>query len=120
MKDVRLKLSFTLVFVLAALFISCSSLDDDSISGKEHDATLYGEWVAYNDGKRYVHDYYSFYSDGIGIHGSYESDIDWINEEDDITWYTVDDTYLYIDGRKYKYSCDGTSLSIGNKKYREL
>lgn len=83
---------FSLMFVLAiigTMLVSCSSYDDEDSSTKEHDASLYGEWVA-NDGKKYVHDYYSFYSDGTGIHGSYESDIDWVNEEDDIKWYTVD------------------------------
>ena len=97
---------FSLMFVLAiigTMLVSCSSDDDEDSSTKEHDASLYGEWVA-NDGKKYVHDYYSFYSDGTGIHGSYESDIDWVNEEDDIKWYTVDKKYLYIDGRKYQYS----------------
>lgn len=65
-----------LVTIFGALFASCSSDDDDdSSSNKEHDASLYGEWVA-SDGKKYVHDYYSFYSDGTGIHGSYESNID--------------------------------------------
>ena len=68
---------------MSALLVSCSSDDDDSSSNKEHDAHIFGEWVA-NDGKKYVHDYYSFNSDGTGIHGSYESDIDWVNEEDDI------------------------------------
>lgn len=112
---------FSLMFVLAiigTMLVSCSSDDDENSSTKEHDASLYGEWVA-NDGKKYVHDYYSFYSDGTGIHGSYESDIDWVNEEDDIKWYTVDKKYLYIDGRKYQYSCDGSSLHIGNKTYYE-
>lgn len=89
-----------------------------STSYKEYDASLYGEWVA-NDGKKYVHDYYSFNSDGTGIHGSYESDIDWVNEEDDIKWYTVDNEYLYINGAKYYYSCDGSTLRIGNKTYYE-
>ena len=69
--------------------------------------------------EKYVHDYYSFYSDGTGIHGSYESDIDWVNEDDDIKWYTVDNEYLYINGAKYVYSCDGSSLRIGNKTYYE-
>lgn len=105
--------SFTLI---GAMFVSCSS-DDDSPSKKEHDASLYGEWVA-NDGRKYVHDYYSFDSDGTGIHGSYESDIDWVNEEDEIKWYTAG-SYLYIDGAKYSYFCDGSSLRIGNKTYYE-
>ena len=79
---------FSMMFVFAiigAMFVSCSSDDDEDSSNKGHDASLYGEWVA-NDGKKYVHDYYSFYSDGTGIHGSYESDIDWVNEEDDTCW----------------------------------
>ena len=86
--------------IVGALFTGCSSDDDEDLSTKEHD-------------------YYSFYSDGTGIHGSYESDIDWVNEDDDIKWYTVDDKYLYIDGTKYAYSCDGSSLRIGNKTYYE-
>ena len=40
-------------------------------------------------------------------------------KDDDIKWYTVDDKYLYIDGTKYAYSCDGSSLRIGNKTYYE-
>ena len=45
-----------IVTILGALVTSCSSDDDDdSSSNKEHDASLYGEWVA-NDGKKYVHD----------------------------------------------------------------
>lgn len=108
-----------MIICMMAMLASCD-LDDDSSLNKEYDATLYGEWVRYNDGKRYIHDYYYFSSDGTGIHGSYESDIDLINEEDDITWYTIDDKYLYIDGRKQQYWCDGTTLSIGNKYYREL
>lgn len=103
---------------MSALLVSCSSDDDDSSSNKEHDATLFGEWVA-NDGKKYVHDYYSFYSDGTGIHGSYESDIDLVNEDDDIKWHTVNNEYLYINGTKYNYLCDGSSLHIGNKTYYE-
>lgn len=66
-----------------------------------------------------VHDYYSFYSDGTGIHGSYESDIDGVNEDDNINWYTVDNNYLYINGVKFAYSCDGSSLRIGNMTYHE-
>jgi len=30
-----------------------------------------------------------------------------------------DNQYLYIDGAKYQYSCDGSSLHIGNKTYYE-
>lgn len=119
MKKIKLFSFLLLVTIFGALFASCSSDDDDdSSSNKEHDASLYGEWVT-NDGKKYVHDYYSFYSDGTGIHGSYESNIDWVNEDDDIKWYTIDNKYLYIDGTKYPYSCDGSSLRIGNKTYYE-
>ena len=119
MKKIKLFSFLLLVTIFGALFASCSSDDDDdSSSNKEHYASLYGEWVA-NDGKKYVHDYYSFYSDGTGIHGSYESNIDWVNEDDDIKWYTIDNKYLYIDGTKYAYSCDGSSLRIGNKTYYE-
>ena len=103
-----------LAVMLVAVFmcINLSSCSDDEDEGdKDLDATLYGEWVE-NDGNKYVHDYYCFYSDGTGIHGSWESDIDWVNEDDDIKWYTVDDKYLYIDGGKHEYSCDGSSLVI--------
>lgn len=107
-----------IVTILGALCVSCSSDDEDESSCKEYDASLYGEWVA-NDGRKYVHDYYSFYSDGTGIHGSYESDIDGVNEDDNINWYTVDNNYLYINGVKFAYSCDGSSLRIGNMTYHE-
>ena len=118
MKKLFLRSALLLFTFMSALLVSCSSDDDDSSSNKEHDATLFGEWVA-NDGKKYVHDYYSFYSDGTGIHGSYESDIDLVNEDDDIKWYTVNNEYLYINGTKHNYSCDGSTLHIGNKTYYE-
>lgn len=92
-------------------FTSCSDDDDENTSNREHHAAFYGEWVE-DSGNRYVFDYYSFYSDGKGIHGSYESDIDWVNEDEDITWYTVDEEYLYINGARYKYHCSGTSRDI--------
>lgn len=113
-------LSLLVILFMGLSFVSCSSDDNDDEGGNntDHDAHLFGEWIA-NDGKKYVHDYYSFYSDGTGIHGSYESDIDWVNEEDDIKWYTVDNEYLYINGAKYNYSSDGSSLRIGNKTYYE-
>lgn len=104
--------------LMMTLFTSCDTIEKDNVK-KEYDATLFGEWIRYNDGNKYIHDYYCFYSDGTGIHGSYEIEIDWVNEDDDITWYTVDKKYIYIDGRKHKYSCDGTSLSIDNKEYEE-
>ena len=46
-----LLLSVMLLFsFMSTLLISRSSDDDDSSSNKEHDACLFGEWVA-NDGK---------------------------------------------------------------------
>lgn len=103
-------------------FSGCKD-DDDSNANKEHDGTLYGEWIE-NDGKQYVHGYLRFDDDGTGISGSYESDIDWVNEEDDFKWYTTDDEYLYINGTRYKYSCDGTRLTTESasgkiRSYRE-
>lgn len=102
-------------------FSACSN-ENDIPSNAEHDGTLYGEWIE-TTGGRYVKDYYYFSSDGTGIHGSYELDIDWINEDDDINWYTVDGKFLYINGQKNEYRCDGTSLEIEQngkiKKYRE-
>ena len=120
-----------LVLLLAVMFsvgfVSCDKDDDEEDEGregkgslnKEHDATLYGEWVEDSD-NRYVFDYYCFYSDGTGIHGSYESDIDYVNEDEDIEWYTEGKKYLYIDGAKYEYDCDGSSLEIvikGKRRY---
>ena len=119
MKKLKMFSFLFLVAVMSAMFTACSKDDDDDVSNKQHDATLWGEWVATNDGRKYVHDYYSFYSDGTGIHGSYESDIDWVNEDDDITWFTVDDKYIYIDGRRYEYDCDGSSLYLNGKRYYE-
>lgn len=100
-----------LVALSMSINLSSCSDDDEDVNNKELDGTLYGEWIE-NSGNRYVFDYYCFYSDGTGIHGSWESDIDWVNEDDDIEWYTVDDKYLYINGSKYEYSCDGSTLII--------
>lgn len=117
MKNVRFyKSAFLAIFVLlmGANMMSCSDDTDDAdneLLNKEYDGTLYGEWVEDSD-NRYIFDYYCFYSDGTGIHGSYEPDIDWVNEDDDIKWYTVNDEYLYIDGAMYEYSCDGSTLEI--------
>ena len=104
-------LSLNLCFFISLLFFSCNS--DDESTTNEYDASLFGEWVEYRSG--YLSDYYAFYSDGTCLHGSYEWDIDWINEEDDYRWYTVDKKYLYIDGTRYEYSCDGTSLELTRK-----
>lgn len=116
----KLKIFSLLIFaaVIGAAFTCCSSDDDDDTSGKEHDSALWGEWVA-NDGRKYVHDYYSFYSDGTGIHGSYESDIDWVNEDEEFKWYTKDGKYLYIGKYQYGYSCDGSTLHFQGKYYHE-
>lgn len=116
----KLKIFTLLIFVavIGAALTCCSSDDDDDTSGKEHDSALLGEWVA-NDGRKYVHDYYSFYSDGTGIHGSYESDIDWVNEEEEFKWYTKDGKYLYIGKYQYGYDCDGSTLHFQGKYYHE-
>lgn len=66
MKKFFLLSAMLLFSFMSALLVSCSSDDDDSSSNKEHDAHLFGEWVA-NDGKKYVHDYYSFNSDGLAF-----------------------------------------------------
>lgn len=115
MKKFRLHSVQTLLVVLicsltSTIFTACS---DDEPENKDYDATLFSEWIE-NDGNSYVHGWIVFYSDGTGISGSYESDIDWINEEDDFVWYTVDDEYLYINGSKYEYWCNGSSLTIYN------
>lgn len=99
------------ILCLGMLTVLSACSDDEDTSNKEYDGTLYGEWIEDSD-NRYVFDYYCFYSDGTGIHGSYESDIDWINEDDEIRWYTTNREYLYIDGAKYEYSCDGSTLEI--------
>lgn len=110
------------VFIFLVAALALMSCDNIKLSDREHDATLYGEWVQ-TDGGIYVHDYYRFYSDGTGIHGSYESDIDWVNEDEDIKWYTVDDRYLYVDGVKQEYWCNGSELEITKRgktrHYRE-
>lgn len=99
--------------LVSVCFSSCS---DDEPDGAEHDYNLDGEWVD-GWGKPWVHTYLYFNADdGTGIAGSYEDDIDWVNEEEEFKWYTVDDEWLYIDGKKYSYSCDGSSLTIYNYK----
>lgn len=102
--------------------VSCDDDNDAAGGAKELDGTLYGEWVE-SSGNHYVFDYYYFSSNGTGIHGSYESDIDWVNEDDDIKWYTVNDKYLYINGVKHEYYCNGSTLEITRngktKRYHE-
>lgn len=112
----RTMLAATLVAAAAIGFTSCSD-DDDELSNKEHDGTLYCEWVEAS--ARYYKDYYYFDSDGTGTHGLYDVDIDETGDEEDFTWYTVDDKYLYIDGRQHEYWCDGTELYIDGKRYVE-
>lgn len=102
-------LAFSVLF-MGASFASCSEDDDEPVN-KEYDGTLYGEWVEDSD-NQYIFGYYCFYSDGTGISGSYEADIDWVNEEDDFTWYTENRKYLHINGGKYEYSCNGSTLEI--------
>lgn len=103
---------FPFLMLAAGIVVSCTN--DGQSGEKEYDSSLFGEWVEDSD-NIYVFDYYCFYSDGTGIHGSYEADIDWVNEDEDIKWYTVDDKYLYIDGGRYEYWCDGSSLEIKMK-----
>lgn len=112
------KLKFTLLAV-AALLACCTlaSCSDDNDNGKkepenaEHDTALLGEWIE-TDGSNYIHRYLAFYSDGTGTSGIYESDIEWVDEDDDFHWYTIDDKYLYMDGSKYEYDCYGSTLEL--------
>lgn len=110
MKKIFITFTIFTMLLSSIAFVSCGE-DDDETSNKEYDGTLFGEWVE-NSSNIYVFDYYRFYSDGTGIHGSYEPDIDWINEEDEFRWYTINRKYLYIDGTKYEYSCNGSKLEI--------
>ncbi|MCD8302850.1 MAG: hypothetical protein LUC44_07515 [Prevotellaceae bacterium] len=89
------------------VLFSCS--DDDDNANHEHDKYLCHEWVEITG--NYYADYYYFNSNGTGIHGSYDQDLDWLSEDDDISWYTIDE-YLYIDGAEYKYSIDGSNLEM--------
>lgn len=108
MKALKKLIMMAMMVIVGLNVMSCS--DEESVDS-ELDSSLLGEWVEDSD-NYYVFDYYYFASDGTGIHGSYESDIDWVNEDDDIEWYTVNDEFLYIDGVKYEYSCDGSTLKI--------
>lgn len=109
MKSYKILFLLLIGVLMSVSFSSCS--DEEESSNKDFDKTLYGEWVEDSDNS-YVFDYYCFYPDGTGIHGSWESDIDWVNEDDDIKWYTEDAKYLYINGSRYEYRCNGSSLEI--------
>ena len=120
----RLKNIALAMFVIAsgATFTACSS-DDDEPSNKEYDSSVLGEWVETNGKYTTIADYYYFYHDGTVTHGTYEWKIDWVNEDDDYKWFTIDRKYLYIDGTKYEYSCDGSTLELTRngktRTYRE-
>lgn len=62
------------------LFAACSSDDDDDVN-KQHDGTLYGEWLGTSG--YYYKDYYYFSSDGTGEHGSYDVSIDESSVDED-------------------------------------
>jgi len=112
------KIKFTsllLLFATFALTFAACGDDDDEPEYKDYDGTLYGEWIEV--GPRWYCDYYYFGSDGQGTHGQWDVDCEWVNDEEDITWYTVDDEYIYIDGRKMSYYCDGTILEMNGKTY---
>ena len=124
MKKLKLFLMMFCAAIAAGSFSGCDDDEDGSRADKNLDGTLFGEWIE-NDGNRYVHGYMCFYDDGTGISGSYESDIDLVNEDEDFEWYTAgDDEHLYINGTRHKYWCNGTSLtnyfsSGKTRSYRE-
>lgn len=97
-------LTTIMTVILTVSFAACSN--DGEPDDKGYDYNLWGEWIEM-DGKSYVHGYMYFASDGTGIRGSWESDIDWVNENDEFNWYTVNNQYLYLNKRKYKYDWDG-------------
>lgn len=117
MNKIKISVLFTLMALCGCLFAACSSDDDVN---KQHDGTLYGEWLGTSG--YYYKDYYYFSSDGTGEHGSYDVSIDESSVDEDFKWYTVNGKYLNINGTKYEYSCDGSSLTItgskGTKTYR--
>lgn len=96
--------------VMCVNFAACSSDDDEEEALKEHDPTLYDEWI--ENSSKYIVDYYCFYKNGTGSHGSYEPGIDWVTADDDFTWYTVNNKYIYINGHQHEYSCDGSTFEI--------
>lgn len=113
--------------IIATIAISLSSCgdDNDEPNVKEYDGTLYGEWISTSGyaAKDYI--YFSSTRPGYGTKGNYDASIDLIENEEDITWYTVGDKTLYINGKGYDYWCDGSELQIkwkSNKTvtYREL
>ena len=85
MKSYKIIFLLLIGVLMGANFSSCNN-DGEESSNKNFDGALYGEWIEDSDNS-YVFDYYCFYSDGTGIHGSWESDIDWVNEDDGIKWY---------------------------------
>ncbi len=109
---------FTAVAISASL-TACGDDDDNEPGGGngngEHDGCLTGEWISYT-GASDLYQYFYFDSDGTGIEGWYESNIDGVDEDNEFSWYTVDDKYLYIDGTKYDYWCDGSELEITSPK----
>ena len=109
--------SILLLAFVCTMFASCD--DEPDPAEREHDSNLIGEWIEYGGKYKHIADYYFFYSDGTCLHGTYDRDIDWVDEDDEYEWYTVDNKYLYIDGAKYKYSCDGTTLEFDKKTYSE-
>ena len=109
--------SILLLAFVCTMFASCD--DEPDPAEREHDSNLIGEWIEYGGKFKYIADYYYFYSDSTCLHGNYEWDIDCVDEDDEYEWYTVDNKYLYIDGVKYKYSYDGTTLEFDKKTYSE-
>ena len=111
-----------MVFVCIAVS-SCSSDDDEVPSGAGHHSSLFGEWVETGGKYSKIADFYEFESNGKCQHGTYEFDTDWVDYNDEYTWYTVDNKYLYIDNVKYEYGFSGSTLVItrnGNtRRYRE-
>lgn len=118
MKAFRQKIAFAILATICILLQSCSKDDESSV--KEYDGTLYGEWIGTSG--YYYRDYIYFGASGDGTKGSWDVDLDWAEDEEDFKWYTKDDKTLYIDGRAYKYWCDGSELEIhwNNKTVRYL
>lgn len=77
-----------LIVSINALLTSCD--DEPDPAEREHDSSLFGEWIEYGGKYKHIADYYFFYSDGTCLHGTYDRDIDWVDEDDEYEWYTVD------------------------------